>query len=47
LETNDQREDRYRKQMEYQEVLREQMKMKKAKDDEERRLRLEQEFRDE
>ena len=33
--------------MEYQEVLREQMKMKKAKDDEERRLRLEQEFRDE
>ena len=43
----DQREARYRQQLEYQEVLRVQMEQKKAKEDEQKRRIQEQDMRDE
>ena len=47
LETAEQREERQRRQIEYQRILREQMLEKKAKEDELKRRRREEEMREE
>ncbi|TNV83179.1 hypothetical protein FGO68_gene14556 [Halteria grandinella] len=46
-ETVDQREGKYKQQLEYQEILRQQMEEKKAKENEDKRRMMEQDMRDE